>query len=67
MRNKLCQSKSLNDKKMNANKKDLPSATTTFEIHGSERSSSKCTNTVTADTSLEIHQAVNEMLALKMH
>ena len=49
---------------MNANKEDLPSATTTFEHHDGERSGSKCTTTVIADASLEILQAVNDMLAL---
>ena len=47
---------------MNANKEDLPSATATFEKHGCERSGSKSTTTVIADASLEILQAVNDML-----
>ena len=64
MRKKLCQTKSSNDKKMNANKEELPSATTTFEKHGGGRSGSKSYITIIADTSLEILQAVNDMMAL---
>ena len=64
MRHKLCQPKSLNNEKINANKEDLPSATTTFEKHGGDRSGSKCTTTVKGDASLDILQAVNDMLAL---
>ena len=64
MRHKLCQPKSLNNEKINANKEDLPSATTTFEKHGGGRSCSKPTFTVIADASLEILKAVNDMPAL---
>ena len=49
---------------MNAKKEDLPSATTTFKKHGGERSGSKCTTTVIADASIEILQAVNDLLTL---
>ena len=57
MRKKLCEAQSSKDKNyMSANKKDLPSTTTTCEKHGDGRSGRKSTTTVEADTSLEILQ-----------
>ena len=50
-------------KKMRKKQEDLPSTTTTCDKYGGERSGGKPTTTDVADPSLEILQAVNDMLA----